>query len=170
MKKSVRVFSMFMVAIMTLSIGFNVFAAELDKGSGMKMGVAKECSYYLPQNSESSSEYFRFSNLFTRMNSNGSFTFSFMREMDSDSFKPKNSTMRVYATATSSNSNQTYYISLFKSSDNSLVQSVTYTANGNSQYYDFTGLSTSTRYYLHFSKPISSTATITGSGQINSIQ
>ena len=169
MKRVIRVMSMVMVAIMTLSIGINAKAVESRVNFEKKMDVAKECDYYLRKNNDSSSEYFRFSPL-TRMSSSGNFSFSYKREMDSDSFKPTDSTMRVYATATSSTNNQTYYISLFKSSDDSLVKSVTYTANGSSQYYDFTGLSTSTSYYLHFSKPLSSSATITGSGQINSIQ
>ena len=88
--------------------------------------------------------------------------------MPGQNFKPAKSTIRVYATATSSNSYQTYYIHLHNY-DDTCVACITYTANGNSQYYEFTGLDTSQYYHLYFTKGVL-TGTITGSGQINSIK
>jgi len=105
-----------------------------------------------------------------RIDSNGYFTFSFAYSLNSSSFRPVDTTIRVYASATSSTNNKTYYISLYKSGQNSLVKKATFTANGGSQYYDFTGLSTSLSYYLKFTKSSSSTTTITGSGQVEYIQ
>ena len=38
------------------------------------------------------------------------------------------------------------------------------------QYYEFTGLDTNPSYYLYFSKPLFSNATITGTGHIKNIK
>lgn len=127
----------------------------------------------LDENTDDSSEYFRFANPNSRIDSNGNFTFSFKWEMDSSYFKPKNSSITVYAKATSSTSNEKYYITLYKynsSGDDTKVKRIKYTANGTNQSYTFTGLNTSSSYYLRFTKPLTSSAKITGSGRIASIK
>ncbi len=131
---------------------------------------ATECDYYLPTNTDSSSEYFCFNEEGQRINSDGSFTFSFSWALQSSYFKPANSTIRIYATATSDTNNKTYYINLYKDGESNPVKTVKYTANGVSQYADFSGLDTNSYYYMYFRIPLNSTATITGSGQINYIQ
>ena len=90
--------------------------------------------------------------------------------MYSQYFKPKASSIKVYMKATSSTSDKKYYINLYKDGSDSSLGSVTYTADGTSQYYEFTGLDTNSSYYLYFSKPLFSNATITGTGHINHIQ
>ena len=136
--------------------------------------VAVDCDYELPENNmdiDPSIQYFAFNGAQgNRINGDGSFTFQFSNEMPSTSFKPADTSIRVYATATSSTNNKTYYIGLYETGQTTPIKVVTYTANGNSQYGEFTGLSTNTYYHLYFSKPIYSAATITGSGQINYIQ
>lgn len=79
----------------------------------------------------------------------------------------------MYATATSSTSDQTYYIALYKknaSGNDTQIKDIKYTANGKTQSYTFNELSTDSTYYLYFTKPLTSTATITGSGRIETIQ
>ena len=133
-------------------------------------GVAEECDYYLPENTDDLSQYFKFGSLGQRMDSNGYFTFSFSYALSSTSFKPAHSSICVYATATSSTSNKTYYISLYKSGQSNAISTITYTANGKTERHYFTGLSTSNRYYLKFTLPILSSATVTGSGRVETIQ
>lgn len=167
MRKFRRLMCFIMATVMVLGTSMTVFAADIEEHYD---GVAIECDYELPENTDDSSEYFSFINLNQRMDSNGYFTFSYSWAMSSDYFKPASSSIRVYMSATSSTSNQTYYINLYKSGSDSSLGSVKLTANGNSQYYDFTGLDTNSYYYLSFSKPLLSNATITGSGHINYIQ
>ena len=131
---------------------------------------ATECDYYLPANTDSSSQYFYFNEEGQRINSDGSFTFSFSWALQSSYFRPANSTIRIYATATSDTNDKTYYINLYKDGESNPVKTVKYTANGVSQYADFTGLDTNSYYYMYFRIPLTSSATITGSGQINYIQ
>lgn len=136
--------------------------------------TATVCDMELGENTDNSGECFRFiTNPNSRMESDGSFTFSYSWKMQSDYFKPANSSIKVYATATSSTSNKTYYISLYKynsSGDDKLVDKIKYTADGTSQYYQFTGLSTSSEYYLYFTLPLTSSAQITGTGKVVSIK
>jgi hypothetical protein len=95
-------------------------------------GVSTECDYYLPENTDDLSQYFKFGGMGQRIDSNGYFTFSFAYSLNSSSFRPVDTTIRVYASATSSTNNKTYYISLYKSGQNSLVKKAAFTANGGS--------------------------------------
>lgn len=149
------------------SIGLQALAADDEKND-----KSIECEYALPENNDSSSEYFEFiqdSN--QRIDANGYFTFSYLNSMISTSFKPAASSMTIYVTATSSPTpNKTYYISLVEFDTDTIVKRVSFTANGVSQYYVFTGLDTSKDYYLGFSLPLFSSGTVTGSGHLVSIQ
>ena len=102
------------------------------------------------------------------MSSDGSFTFSYSWAMESDRFKPADTSIKITATATSTGDNKSYNIILY-TADGTHIKTVTYTADGTPYSYTFTGLSTSTKYYLKFTKPLGNT-TITGSGKISSIQ
>lgn len=169
MKK--KILSVLLVLGVILSTNTTSLAADVD----LPDDYAQKCDIYLPANNDDSHEYFEFTNPNARINSDGSFTFSFQREMSSSNFTPASSSITVYASATSSTSNKTYYISLWKystgsASDDTQIASIKYTADGSTQKYTFTGLSTSSRYYLYFSKPLTSSATITGSGRIESIK
>ena len=171
MKKVYKsVFSIVMIAMLFVTANSKVFAAE----EQVYDDVAKECNdIYLEENNDDSNEYFEFGNPNLRIDANGSFTFSYKREMSSSTFKPAATSITVYSKATSSTDNKTYYISLYKynsSGDDTFLKKIKYTANGTSQSYKFTGLSTSSKYYLYFSKPLTSSATITGSGRIASIK
>lgn len=167
MKKFKSLICFIMATVMMLGTSMSVFAADVEEQYD---GVAIECDYELPENVDDSSEYFCFMSPHQRMDSNGYFTFSYSWAMESDLFKPASSSIRLYMTATSSTSNQTYYINLYKVGSDSSLGTVRFTANGNSQYYDFSGLDTNSYYYLYFSKPLLSNSTITGSGHINYIQ
>ena len=167
MKK--RMLSVVLVLAMLFTTNLTAFASE--KVEYDDVAVASDMN--LDENTDDSSEYFRFANPNSRIDSNGNFTFSFKREMDSSYFKPKNSSITVYAKATSSTSNKNYYIALYKYNspgDDIMIKRIKYTANGNNQSYTFTGLSTSSDYCLRFTKPLTSSATITGSGRIASIK
>lgn len=170
-----RIMALVIAVGMVMGMSCTAFAEsrEMEKGlssESASYGVSTECNYYLPENTDDLSQYFKFGGMGQRIDSNGYFTFSFAYSLNSSSFRPVDTTIRVYASATSSTNNKTYYISLYKSGQNSLVKKATFTANGGSQYYDFTGLSTSLSYYLKFTKSSSSTTTITGSGQVEYIQ
>ena len=132
--------------VMIFSANSLVFAAENDAA----YDVAIKCDYELSENNDSSSEYFRFDNPLQRMDSNGNFTFSFKSIMNSDSFKPKTSSIKVYITATST-SDKAFYVYLFKVNPDSdydtMIKKVEYTANGQSQYYEFKDLDTKSKYY-----------------------
>ena len=169
------------VLLSVMSIVFNgqmVFAAEQDSlpcdnidimaEDFRNIETAIECNIDLPENTDSSKNYFRFAEP-QRMDANGNFTFSFSWKMSSVSFKPASSSIKVYSKATSSTSNKTYYIGVRKIGESSYTP-VRYTANNTNLYYEFTGLDTNSYYCLEFSKPLTSGATITGSGSINSIQ
>ena len=132
--------------------------------------VATECDLILPENNDSSKEYINFVDSDEKMDSQGNFTFSYSYLLQSDPFKPSFSTIWVYASATSSTNNKTYYIKVKRFSDDAIVGSATYTANGQTGSASFGGLDTNTTYYLEFTLPIFSNATITGSGKINYIQ
>ena len=155
------------IIMLVLSMNTSVFAAESDAEYD---DVAISCDYELPENNDSSSEYFRFDNPNQRMDANGNFSFSYKMIMYSDTFTPASSSIKVYATAKSSTSDKTYYIMLYKYEDDTFIKSVSYKADGTSQVYEFTDLDTSKDYYLAFSKPLSSSATITGSGRIEYIK
>lgn len=103
-----------------------------------------------------------------RIDSNGYFTFSFGYAMSSSLFRPTSSTITIYISATSTNSNQDYTVSVYKE-DDSFVCSQPLKANGNAQSFQVSGLNTSSRYYLYFSKPITSGNVISGSGHISNI-
>lgn len=167
MKK--RMLSVVLVLAMLFTTNLTAFASE--KVEYDDVAVASDVN--LDENTDDSSEYFRFANPNSRIDSNGNFTFSFKWKLESSYFKPANSSITVYAKATSSTSNEKYYISLYKynsSGDDTLVKKIKYTANGTNQSYKFTGLSTSKSYRLIFSKPFTSNSTITGSGRIASIK
>lgn len=167
MKK--KLLSIMLVFTMLLATNLTAFAAEEETYDD----VASECDIELEENTDDSEEYFKFGNPKLRLDSNGNFTFSFKREMSSGYFKPASSSITVYAQATSSTDNESYYIGLYKynsSGDDTFIKRIKYTANGNNQSYTFTGLSTSSSYYLYFTKPLTSSATITGSGRIASIK
>lgn len=150
--------------ILVLCSSFSAFAQDT-----ASIESATKTDEWLEQNTDNSSEYFRFSERISRMDENGNFVFSYKDQFGGDTFKPNGSSITVYASATSSTSDTTYYISLYKA-DRTLVKSnVKYTADGSTYKYSFTGLSSSTSYYLYFSKPLKSRATITGSGRIDSI-
>ena len=160
-----RIMALVMAVGMVMGMSCTAFAESREMEKGLSF-----YQYYLPENTDDLSQYFKFGGMGQRIDSNGYFTFSFAYSLNSSSFRPVDTTIRVYASATSSTNNKTYYISLYKSGQNSLVKKATFTANGGSQYYDFTGLSTSLSYYLKFTKSSSSTTTITGSGQVEYIQ
>lgn len=159
--KSKIVIVLMAAVVMIFSASSPVFAAENDA----EYDVAIKCDYELPENSDSSSEYFRFENPLQRMDSNGNFIFSFSWAMYSDYFKPKNSSITVYVTATST-SNKNYAIYLHEVSSDKQIGGADFVADGNEQSCTFTGLDTDSYYYLSFTKPIFSDATITGSGRI----
>lgn len=170
-----RIMALIIAAGMVMGMNCTAFAdgREIVEDTSSKTtsyGVAEECDYYIPKNIDDSSQYFRFESMGQRMDSNGYFTFSFSHSLKSSSFRPAQSTICVYASATSSTSNKTYYISLYKSGQSNAISTITYTANGTTEYHYFTGLSTSTSYYLKFTLPILSNATITGSGRVATIQ
>lgn len=167
MKK--KLLSVMLVFTMLLATRLTAFAAEEENYDD----VARKCNVDLEENTDDTKEYFIFENLNMRLDSNGKFTFSFKREMSSGYFKPAGSSITVYAKATSSTDNETYYIGVYKynsSDDDTLIKRIKYTANGDNQSYTFTGLNTSSSYYLYFTKPLTSSATITGSGRIASIK
>lgn len=166
MKKLRSLLCFVMATILMLGSSITVFAAD----DRVQYATATECEYELPENTDNSSDYFNFVNLKKRMDSNGYFTFSYSWAMYSQHFKPKASSIKVYMKATSSASDKKYYINLYKDGSDSSLGSVTYTADGTSQYYKFTALDTNSSYYLYFSKPLFSNATITGTGHINHIQ
>lgn len=130
------------------------------------------CEDYLPENTNSSSEYFSFTKSMLRMDSKGNFTFSFSNRLESDTFKPKNSTITVKAKATSSTDDQKYYISLYKvgKTEDEYVKGATFKADGTAQRFEFSSLDTGSKYFLVFTKPITSNGTITGSGSVNYIK
>lgn len=143
----------------------------------MRLSILKsnynECDINLPENTDDTHEYWEFTGSNMRMGSDGSFTFSYQWAMQSDDFKPASSSITVYATATSSSSDQAYYIALYKknaSGNDTQIKDIKYTANGKTQSYTFKELSTDSTYYLYFTKPLTSTAKITGSGRIETIQ
>ena len=104
------------------------------------------------------------------MESDGSFSFSYSWSMQSQLFKPASSSIKVYARATSTSSDKSYSIWLYKSGEDEPVQKVNYTANGKEQYYQFTGLNTNSYYYLYFTKSLLNDGKVTGSGSIDHIQ
>lgn len=167
--KTARKIGAFLLAMtmMVVSTNITAFAATEDKEYD---AVATVCDDDLPENDNDLSEYFHFANPNSRMDSYGNFTFSFSWAMESDYFKPASSSLKLSAKATSSTSNQTYYIALYKVGSDNPIKNVKFTADGTAQSYQFTGLSTSSYYYLSFSKPILSNATITGTGKVSIIQ
>ncbi len=177
MRKIKNVFTLLMsVVLMVLNSGNACFASSSDNHyeacstvtPHTTYGTAIKCDYDLPLNTDSSTQYFLFTPNEQRMNPDGSFIFSYSWAMPGDQFKPANSTIRVYVNATSSNSHQNFYIHLHNY-DDSCVTYVSFTADGNTYYYDFTGLDVTKYYHLYFTKG-ALTGTITGSGQINYIQ
>lgn len=162
-----RIATVLMSAMLVFSVNTTVFAAENDAEPN---DIAIRCDYELAENDDSSSEYFRFGNPNQRMDDEGNFSFSFSWEVNSDIFKPASSSIKVYATATSSSSDQTYYISLYEAGNDTFVKSAKFKADGTSQFYEFTDLDTNSYYYLSGTKPLFSTGTITGSGRIEYIQ
>lgn len=96
--------------LITGKSGVSVFASDRESYDD----IATECNIELPENTDDSREYCEFTNPNMRMESDGSFSFSYQRSMQSDDFKPASSSITVYATATSSTSDQTYYIALYK--------------------------------------------------------
>lgn len=155
------------VMMLVCNVNTHVFAAENNDGQN---DVAVSDSYELAENSDTSSDYFWFGNPNQRMEDDGSFYFSFSFRMSSDIFKPASSSIKVYATATSSNSNKSYNISLYESATDNLVKSVSYKADGVEYNYEFTDLDPDKYYYLYFSKPLFSDSTISGKGRIDYIQ
>ncbi len=107
------------IIIATLCIvsesGISVFASDVEHYDD----IATECDINLPENTDDTHEYWEFTGSNMRMGSDGSFTFSYQRSMQSCTFKE---------------------------------------------------LSTDSTYYLYFTKPLTSTAKITGSGRIETIQ
>lgn len=179
MKRVRKVFAAVLsVLIITFCYSNFAFAAEQnapalinpDDSLGPWLGYATECENEIdiPINTDASNQYFIFVDEGQKIDAYGNFTFSFSWAMESSSFKSSKTTLRVYATATSSNSNQTYYIGVKELGGNS-VGYATYTANGVLGYADFP-VNTYTTYVLYFSKPLLSNATITGSGYLDHIQ
>ena len=144
--------------------------AEEDLGPWLGYASVCDDEIELPLNTDSSCQYFQFENDGQRMDSQGNFTFSFSWAMQSTSFKPFATTITIRATATSSNNNKTYYIGVKEVATGNSLGYATYTANGQQQDFQFSGLDLNTSYYLYFSKPILSNATITGSGRVMNIQ
>ena len=134
--------------------------------------VATSSDVKLEKNTDSSHQYFVFDESGQKMDSNGNFTFSFSWSMDSASFKPASSSITLYARATCTSTVKSYNIDLYRidGTDDTLVKAVSFTANDTSQQYTFTGLDTSERYFLRFTKPFWNAGTVTGSGQITPIQ
>lgn len=155
------------VMMLVCNVNTHVFAAESSDGQN-DMTISD--GHELAENSDTSSDYFWFGNPNLRMEDNGSFHFSFSFRLSSDLFKPTSSSIKVYATATSSNSNKSYNISLYESGSDKQVKSVSYKADGTEYNYEFTDLDPDKYYYLYFSKPLFSDSTITGDGRIDYIQ
>jgi len=120
-------------------------------------------------------EFFEFDvNKDLRMSDTGSFTFSYFYMIESDEFKLNSSSCSLMIRATSSTSEQTYYVRLIKRgtySDTPVGSEKTLTASGNYQYVYFTDnhYNSSDTYYLLFYTPNNNTATFTGEGQLYNI-
>ncbi len=173
MKKTIKnIFKNILVCIVSVAIAAayttSVNAAESETGYD---DIAVPVDVYLEPNYDDSHDYFMFHESVQRMDDSGNFTFSFKDTMVSDSFIPAASTIKVTVTAKSSNSDSdTFTIRLCKWSDDFQVGSVKYTANGTAQAGTFSNLSTDTRYYLSFTRPIFQNAKITGSGTVTPIK
>lgn len=115
--------------------------------------------------------YFFFSEFKSRMTSGGSFDFSFSWSMESEWFKPGMTSLRMFISATSDNSYETYYVSLYRvdNTGDTLIDDVKLKANGERQEYKFTDLDMNKFYYLHFSKSLL-TGTVSGSGRVYPIK
>lgn len=165
MRKTKKILSVILsVVALCLSFGNCAYATELNQTSdimldedvyGPYLGQAKECDTEsdMPINEDSSCQYFLFVDDGQKMDGNGNFTFSFSWAMESTSFKPAGSSIDVYAAATSSNSDTTYYIGVKEVGGSSLGY-YSYTANGSQQYGGFSGLNPNKWYVLYFSKPL----------------
>lgn len=180
MGKIKKTFSAILSAtVLCLCLGNSAYAAETeqlgnsisDEELGPFLGAATECDAEcdLPINNDSSSQFFAFVDDGQKMDANGNFIFSFSWAMESTSFRPSASSIDVYATATTSNNNKTYYIGLKEVGGSSLGYH-SYTANGTQQQGSFSGLDSNKWYVLYFSKPATSSATITGSGHVDYIR
>ena len=169
MKKLTSLLCFMMVTILMFGTSTPVLAAEVIDSIDRHIAT-EECEYEPLDNTNDSFDYSSFLIMNRRIDNKGYFTFSYSWAMYSEYFKPASSSIKVYMKATSSNSDKTYYINLYKMDSDSSLGSVTYTANGKSQYYEFTGLDTNSSYYLYFSKPLFSNATITGTGHIKNIK
>lgn len=168
MKNVKKIFATLAAMLMVMGTCITTFAAE--KEIIVYEEAIPSFDVKLPQNTDDNGEYVRFSNSLKRIGSDGTFSFSFSMAMDSSTFTPANSTINVYAKATSSSETQkTFSILLYRWDDDQLVgKAKTFTANDVEQYCTWSGLDTNTKYYLYFSKP--SGGKITGTGYIKSIK
>lgn len=90
--------------------------------------------------------------------------------MTSDTFKPKDSSITIYATATTNTVKNIYFIGVYRYSDDALMGSfIKYTADGGNWKHTWTGLDTNEKYYLYFSQDLG-VGKVTGSGKIKYIQ
>ncbi len=133
------------------------------------------CKYqvyaYSNEIQQSSRDYFYFVNdNGQKMNSNGSFVFSYGYTMTSDYFRPTSSSISMMIRANSSStSDTTYNVSVYKKGPNgndTLVKTVSLNANGQYQYVNISGVTAGASYYLQFSKPLFSSASFSGDGQL----
>ena len=156
--------SLLMVLSMLMGMGITTTAQEIYK-------EAERCDdIVLPENKDDKGEYFRFDTSKQRMDKNGNFSFSYENTMTSDLFKPKDSSITIYATATTNTTKKGYSIGVYRYSDDKLMGSfVKYTADGGNWKHTWTGLNTNETYYLYFSQD-SGVGKVTGSGKINYIQ
>lgn len=117
----------------------------------------------------------------TRMNSSGAFSFEFVDQVPSDYFLLNSTTMRIYLTPSSTINNDDFTITLHEcktTSDNMSdpyfreVKTYNAVANGQSQYAEFTGLSTN-RYYYFVLKQTGwfwNNGTISGAGHVTNVR
>lgn len=120
--------------------------------------------------------YFEFTSGNSRINSDGSFTFSFAYgTLHSTTIRPSGSSLQVNITATCTDHEDCYYyVALMKGNysveSGTLVKRVKYYTDGNEWGYTFTGLTAGSDYYLDFSQKSGCNGCIDGEGQVIGIQ
>ena len=164
MKRWKKMLSLLMVLSMLVGMEMTVSAQE-------NYEEAERCDdIELPENKNNEGEYFKLDNSDKRIDQDGNFSFSYENTMTSDTFKPKDSSITIYATATTNTVKNTYFIGVYRYSDDALMGSfIKYTADGGNWKHTWTGLDTNEKYYLYFSQDLG-VGKVTGSGKIKYIQ
>mgnify|MGYP003293042648 CR=1 FL=1 len=119
---------------------------------------------------QTSKDFFYFLNENQKINSDGTFAFSYGYYMTSTSFRPNSSSFTMVIKATSSSSTDTVYnVNIYQrtSSGNDIqLKSSALNANGQYQVVNITGANPGASCYLEFTKPLFSSATFTGEGRL----